>query len=144
MKKIAKYTIILVAVALAVLGACRNMEKDPFKGCWTAKISSDDGEATYLYTVRLDPYGSTVCAHGHENQPGVMTIAEDQAVPRIITTDVVTECTIDGDCLHIKYIQESSGQLWSGTFTINPDDKTLTFTNGEMLAPGPDGSTTPV
>lgn len=144
MNKIAKYTIILVGVALGVLVACSRMEKYPLKGCWSAKIVSDDGEVTYLYTVRLDPYGSTVCADGHENKPGVMTIEEDQAVPKVVTTDVVTECTIDGDNLHIKYIQESSGQLWSGTFSLNPDGKTLTFTNGEMLAPGPDGSRKPV
>ena len=144
MKKTVKYTIIFACVALGVLVACHSTRKDHFKGCWTATISSDDGEAVYQYTVRLDPYNATVCADGFENKQGIMTITEDQAVPRVVTTDVVTKSTIDGNQLHIEYIQESSGQLWSGTFTIDNNDNTLTFVNGEMLAPGPDGSTTPV
>lgn len=144
MKKILLYSVIFATAAFALLAACHKYAtKDPFKGCWTAKVTSPDGEAAYTYTVRLDPYGSTVCSDGHDDCLGVLTITEDGAVPRVVTIDEVKEATIDGDELHVKYVQESSGQLWSGTFRLDPDDMTLTFANGEMLAPGPDGSTTP-
>lgn len=136
----------IMALAAVFATACGHSEStpQPFKGYWKASAVSDSADNAYIYSVRLDPYDSTVCDAGQEKVVGVLSIAEDRAVPRIVTSDVIKEMDIDGNTAHVKYVQESSGQLWTGTLHFDPSDSTLTFENGEMLAPGQSGDTVPV
>lgn len=141
--------LIFIATA-AIAGGCSGCgdtgaAHGPFKGYWSALAEADSSDTGYKYHVRLDFYDTTVCVDGFEHSLGVLSIDEDRAIYKPVTADVIKEVNIISNTeADIKYIQQSSGQLWSGKLLYDPASHTMTFANGHMLKPGADGDTTPV
>ncbi|MDE6269434.1 MAG: hypothetical protein K2M12_01095 [Muribaculaceae bacterium] len=136
----------LVVLVLILAGCGKDKTKEgPWKGYWFGNVTNETGDNAINFYLRLDLYGSTVCAGGFENALGVLSISKDRTRFTPLTSDVVTGARIISDTVaEIEYVQQSSGQLWSGTFTYNPKTHRLSFKNGKMLRPGPSGSTEPV
>lgn len=136
-----------LVVLILILTSCKGVDNNagrPWRGYWYANISNPDGDGGHRMYVRLDFYDSTVCADGFENALGVLSIAKDRSVYTPVTADLVTSAEILNDTeARITYVQQSSGQLWSGTVRRNPATGALTFRNGKMLRPGPSGADEP-
>lgn len=144
-KSISAICIIFAAIATAIAG-CNNGKspENPFVGYW-GKVVSDDSLGGFKYFVRLDFQDTTACDQGFENVLGVLTISEDKPIYKGVTADLITDAVITGPYdADIKYIQQRSGQLWSGKIHMDPATKSIHFQQGEMLEPGPDGDTIPV
>lgn len=133
-------------ITTVILGACSaSEERLPFKGYWYASASADSIEGDNNFYIRLDFYDSTVCADGFENVLGVMSISMNTPVYKAITADVIKEATVTADNeAEIKYVQQRSGQLWSGRLLFDPKTRRVTFVNGQMIATGHNGDTVPV
>ena len=134
-----------VIVSAIIIGSCsEKKEIKPFKGYWYA-VAADSIEGDNQFHIRIDFYDTTVCADGFENALGVMSIALNRPVYKAVTADVIKQVNIVSDTeADIKYVQQSSGQLWSGKLRYDPDTKQLTFSNGTMLDAGLKGDTLPV
>lgn len=136
--------IFAAALAVAVAGCGKSPEK-PFKGYWYSVVPNADGDGGSRMHIRLDFYDNTVSVDGFDKVAGVMSITEDRSVYTPITADLIKEVKFVGDNkADIKYVQQSSGQLWSGSLTYDPLTRSMTFSNGEMLEPGPSRDTVPV
>ena len=128
----------------ALFSCSERKEEHPFKGHWTAYVSNADDDGGNKCFVRLDFYDNTVCADGFENVAGVLSIAEDRAIYKPITADVIKRAEVVGENeARIEYVQQSSGQLWSATLTYDPESRSISFANGKMLSSGHDKNAAP-
>ncbi|MBJ2183829.1 MAG: hypothetical protein JFR38_04855 [Muribaculaceae bacterium] len=128
-------TTMLAVMLTACTGSGTTTEEGPFRGYWSATETNDDGDGGSCLHIRLDFYDRTVCADGFENVLGVMSISEDMAVYTPVTADLIKEVEIVGaNEARIKYVQQESGSLWSGTLKYHPSSRALTFENGERLS----------